>query len=147
MFFIVLRQDKQSVHATIRLQRRIVCPKNSEFKAVFWRHFRKFFRRAPKFSNPAKLKIGAVFRLKNHCFRNTLSHNHLQTTIHSRLRNEAESGFPRGPYGSATGPLRLCNEAAVATQQARRCNAIRAPLLARTRFLTPKQLSKIRDFL
>ena len=46
------------------------CQINSEFKAEIRRHFPKFSRLAPEFSNLAKVKIAQFFRQKNTRFCN-----------------------------------------------------------------------------
>ena len=91
-----------------------LCQINSEFNRKIRRHFPKFSRLAPKFSNLVKVKISRFFRLKNRCFCKLLLHNHLQS-----LRSPSPLGGPgRGPVR----PLLLCNGAAIALQRRPHCN-------------------------
>ena len=79
-------------------------------------HFLKFFFPASKFSNPAKVKIKAVFQRKNRHFHKLLSPSHLQTAESPPKHDRTETVLLRGPPDLPTGPLWHCNKAAVALQ-------------------------------
>ena len=123
------------------------CHLFSEFYCKIRPHFSKNLRLAPKFSNPAKAKIGAVFRWKNHCFCNTLLYRCLQSCCPLSLLERAGSGLPWRPPGSATGPLLHCNGAAVATWRRARCDLAGALRLVADRFFARKRLSETREIL
>ena len=122
------------------------CHLFSEFYCKIRSHFSKNLRLAPKFSNPVKVKIGAVFRWKTHCFCNKLLYSRLRLCRSPSILEGIGSGFPWRLPGSATGPLLHCNGAAAATWRRARCDLAAALRLVSDRFLRENDCQKLAKF-
>ena len=109
-----------------------VCQKNSEFKCEIQGHFIKFSRRAPKFSNLAKVKIRRFFSVGKSLF--------LQSAVTLRLTNgRPPLTLPKEELGLPVAAPRGCNGALIALQRGRRCNPTGTPLQGRAAAIARKR--------